>query len=339
MKRYFLALVLALQASQVFAAFADYTTGLYDMEQNLSDTAGSAHGTQLAAMTYQTTGAWHGTYCGGGNGQFSIPTSTLNSVSGTVEFSFRVGASLVNSSNEIVIGSSGGGTRTLELVNFLGQVGVYSAPYFGASFVYAMSPNTSHYFKLTFDSGNVKLYAGPWTTAGTVTLTEVFTASGTYPNFSGINSITFLRNPVLPSDPTYFNSGFIDWIRTRNVYDPTTDVTTDPADTPTYTPTSTPTSTPTPTNTPTFTPTNTPIASPTTTPTATPTPTHTPTPTITQSFTASPTRTRTPTATPTHTCVYSPTRTPRPRKTFVFPSPSPTLTPRQRTTPNPCGGC
>lgn len=223
-----LCLILALVAGDAWAVYAPNTTGLYDIEQNLSDTAGTAHGTELRAMTYQTTGAWHGTYCGGGNGQFSIPAAVLPSAAGTVEFSIRTGASIPNSSDWIVIGYTGQ-SRALELFNSASSIGIFSVPFSINSAVYALSTNTNYYLKLTWDAGNIKLYGGSWTTAGSVTLVEKYSTTGTFTGLNSINSITFMRNPVLPSDPSYYNPGFVDWIRTRNVYDPTTTVTTDPA--------------------------------------------------------------------------------------------------------------
>lgn len=224
-----LCLILSLLAGQAWGAFAPGTTGLYDIEQNLSDTAGTSHGTELRAMSYQTTGAWHSTYCGGGNGQFSIPAATLPSNSGTIELSYRTGASIPNSSDEIVIGTTVGGTRTLEVYNFGGSAYIYSGAFGWNTAFQATATNTNYYFKITYDAGNIKIYSGTWTVAGTVTLTQVFSATGTYTQLAGVNSVTFMRNPVDPNNGTYFNPGFIDWIRTRNIYDPTTTVTVDPS--------------------------------------------------------------------------------------------------------------
>lgn len=299
MKTRILALALALFAATGHAA----KRGVYDFEQNLSDTAGTRHGSPLGTTSYQTTGAWKNTYAGGGgSGQVSIPTTNFNITGWTHQFSIRTPNSLTNSLT-IWSMSASGCSRCIEQYYFGGNFYAYGNGSGGTNTAFlAVSANKNYVIKDTGDGTQRQIWAGEWTTAGSVTLTKVF--DSTQSTVSGVTAI-YLNGSALSN---YYN-GYMDWSIWTDTYDNSATVLDypDASPTPTITATFTPTFTPTLSATPTLTA--------TVTLTPSPTLTHSPTLTATESATLTATQTTTYTATPTPTATRTPTVTPSPTAT------------------------
>ena len=214
-----LLLALCLLPVAVFGAFAPNTKGLYDLEQNLSDTAGTLHGTVNSAITYSTTGVWHGTYSVSA-GNFTVPASNIGS-SGTLEYSVTLPASPANSKALHSIASSAG-TRAIEVYYFGGNWYAYGNGVNGTNTnFYAPTANSKYYIKDTWNGTNRQIWVGAWTVAGTVTLTRQFNSTHT-----SVASPTFVRFLFNADGNT--GDHIIDWIRFRDVHDDTATVTVDP---------------------------------------------------------------------------------------------------------------
>lgn len=204
-----LALALCVVASSVGAVtYSPAPTALFDVEQNVSDTAGSNHGTAVST-TYGTTGAWSGTYAANG-GYFSVPTSLVG-ISGTAEFSYRTAASPANSKGLFGIGHST--QRALEIYQFGGSLYAFDA-YAGVNAAFfSYSANTNYYIKQTWNASRRIIYVGTWTTPGSVTLTKVTDVATTY--LSGtINGINCRAAFGVPE-----TDGAMDFFAFRNVFD------------------------------------------------------------------------------------------------------------------------
>lgn len=196
------------------------TTGLYDLEDNVLDSSGQGNnGTVISGMFYSTTTPWHGAKGGGGGGIFTIPTSTLGAA-GCVEFSF---IALNPASTKVIFSiATAGGNRALEIYHSATNMYAYSNTIGVNNAIKAGLNGTSKvYVKTTWDGTTWKVYAGDWVTAGTVTLTEVGTFSS--PDIASPTTISVCGSvPIANSF-----DGYLDWVRVRNVYDPTTTVTVD----------------------------------------------------------------------------------------------------------------
>jgi hypothetical protein len=303
-----LLILLALSASMS----ADQIDHAYNFEQNLSDTAGTSHGTLQGSISYSTTsGVWKDSYSGGGgSGQSSLPVGVYNAGGAwTHQFSISVTA-LVNSLTLWSMSASGC-TRCIEIYYFGGFLYAYGNGTGGTNTAFlAVSAGKSYIIKDTGDGTNRQIWAGEWTSPGSVTLTKVFDSTQ-----SAISGVTAVR--ILGSALSNYYNGQMDWSLWMDEQSNNSTVLDWPDP-----------ETPTPTNTPEIT------ATPTVTPTVTPTITQTATPST--SSTVTPTRTRTPRPSHTPTCEYTRTPTPRPRITAVTVTPNPTATPRPKKTAGPC---
>jgi len=217
-----LCLLLALIAGNAWADIAPNTTGLYDLEGNLTDSSGLGNnGTLNTTVFYTATNPWHGSQSGGGGGIFTIPNSVVGA-SGSVEFSFI--APDVGTTKVMFSIATAGGTRTLEIYHSTTNLYMFSNSIAINNIIKSgLTSGSKVYVKTTWNGTTWKTYAGDWTTAGTVTLTEV----GSYasPNTSSPTTISVCGSVPISNG----FSGYLDWVRVRNVYDPTTTVTVDPS--------------------------------------------------------------------------------------------------------------
>lgn len=221
MKKIFILLLVI--GARCWAAYAAGTTGLYDFEQNLSDTTGVNNGTPSGSVTYGTTnGIWHGTYNLGGTANGSILPAAVLGSSGTLEFSWRSPVALTN--GDIVWSSkTAADTRSHEIYIFGGQLYAYGNGTNGTNTVFSTpSINTNYYIKDTWQNAVRQIWMGTWTVAGTVTLSKVFDSSGC--SLTSVSNAYLLTNSLGAS-----GQGNMDWARFRNVYDNTATVTLDPA--------------------------------------------------------------------------------------------------------------
>lgn len=204
-----LALALCLLAARAGAvSYSPIPTALYDVEQNVSDTVGTLHGTAVST-TYGTTGAWSGTYAANG-GYFTAPVSLVG-VTGTVEFSYRTAASPANSLALFGIGHNA--QRALEIYQFGGNLYAFDAAAGVNASFQAYSANTNYYIKQTWNASRRIIWIGTWTNQGTVTLTRVTNVANTYLNGT-INSINCRAGYGVSA-----TDGPMDFFAFRNVFD------------------------------------------------------------------------------------------------------------------------
>lgn len=207
MKALFLAFVfLAGQARAV--SYSPAPTALYDVEQNVSDTVGTNHGTAVST-TYGTTGAWSNTYAANG-GYFTAPVALVG-VTGTVEFSYRTAAFPANSLALFGIGHNA--QRALEIYQFGGNLYAFDAAAGVNASFQAYSANTNYYIKQTWNASRRIIWIGTWTNQGTVTLTRVTNVANTYLNGT-INSINCRAGYGVSA-----TDGPMDFFAFRNVFD------------------------------------------------------------------------------------------------------------------------
>jgi len=199
------------------------TKGLYLLENNVQDSSGLGnHGTVQTALTYSTTAPWEGTYKGGAGGRFLIPVGTLTGSAGCVEFAFT-DPNTANTKILFSIAKDGTTTRVLEIYHNGASLMAYSNGTGENTMVQASIGSKKWYVKTTWNGTLWKTYVGEWTVAGTVTLTEKLSTS--CPVFVTPQYIAAGGSAHVGAN----FDGYLDAIRVRNVYDPTTTVTVDPS--------------------------------------------------------------------------------------------------------------
>ena len=199
------------------------TKGLYLLENNVLDSSGQAnHGTVQTALTYSTTSPWDGTYKGGVGGRFLIPTSVFTGSAGCLEFAFT-DPNVANTKVLFSIAKDGTTTRVLEIYHSASSLYAYSNGTGENTVIQTSIGAKKWYLKTTWNGTTWKTYVGEWTVAGTVTLTEKL--STTCPSFATPQYIAAGGSAHIGAN----FDGYLDAIRVRNVYDPTTTVTVDPS--------------------------------------------------------------------------------------------------------------
>lgn len=219
---------LFLLSFSLFSADAPNTKTLIDCENTLIDVSANGNNATLAGTaSYQTSGAWHGSYSfsSSSGGRFTLPTAVLNTA-GTMEASFRTAASPGNS-KALWSCSAAAGNRAIEIYQYGGSFYAYGNGVGGTNTPFlSYSASTNYYIKDTWDgSGNRKIWVGIWTVAGTVTLTRYFNSTAT--SVASPTAVYFLDSAA-----GNLSDLSVDWVRFRNVYDDTSTVTLDISDSP-----------------------------------------------------------------------------------------------------------
>lgn len=199
------------------------TTALYLLENNVQDSSGLGnHGTVQTALTYSTTTPWQGTYKGGVGGRFLAPTSIVSGSAGCFEFAFT-DPNVANTKVLVSIAKDGTATRALEIYHSGAVLYAYSNVTGENTAIQTSIGSKKWYVKTTWNGTTWKTYVGEWTVAGTVTLTEKLSTSCpsfTTPQYIGVGGSAHIGANF---------DGYLDAVRFRNVYDPSTTVTVDPS--------------------------------------------------------------------------------------------------------------